>query len=126
MSASLSNEFVKKQKESLLKMKRDILNRLQTQGNEELQTPSEELIEEGDISQNYINQNIAFGLKERDLNRLREIDYALEKIENGSYGICEEMDEPISKKRLEKMPWARLCLQAAEEQERNQKTYRVV
>ena len=38
-----------------------------------------------------------FGLRERELQRLREVEYALSKIDSGTYGICEEYDEPIEK-----------------------------
>ena len=51
---------------------------------------------------------------------MREIDVALRKIEEGTYGYCEVNEEPIEQKRLEKMPWARLSLEAAEELERHQ------
>ena len=39
----------------------------------------------------------------------REIDAAVERIHDGSFGICENCDEPISAKRLEVIPWARKC-----------------
>ena len=69
-------------------------------------------------AQVYINQNVDLGLRDRELAKLKEVEYALQKIELGTYGICEETDGPIEKKRLEKMPWTRLCIDAAEEKER--------
>ena len=53
---------------------------------------------------------------ERDL--VYEIDEALRRIEDGTYGRCEECDQPISLKRLKARPWSRLCLEHAEEAER--------
>jgi len=38
-----------------------------------------------------------------------EIDDALDRIENGTYGICEGTGQPIPKERLEAIPWARYC-----------------
>jgi DnaK suppressor protein len=66
---------------------------------------------------------LSFGLRERELYQLREIEAALMRIEMGSYGICEDTDEPIGKKRLEKMPWTRLSIQAAEAEEREKQFY---
>ena len=82
-----------------------------------------EVIEDGDQAQTYLNQNLSFGLRERELKRLHEIEDALARIEHGIYGICEETDEVIEKKRLEKMPWTKLSIEAAEELEREQQRF---
>jgi DnaK suppressor protein len=49
---------------------------------------------------------------------LREIESALERIENGTYGLCEKTGQPINLARLEAIPTARLCIEAQEEEER--------
>jgi DnaK suppressor protein len=41
---------------------------------------------------------------------IQEIQSALDRIEEGSYGSCERCDEPIPSKRLEALPWARMCV----------------
>lgn len=46
--------------------------------------------------------------------KTKAIDAALERINRGKYGICEECDEPISEKRLKAVPWTRLCLHCQE------------
>ena len=91
--------------------------------NEDIHIPPDQIIEDGDQAQTYINQNVSLGLRGRELARLKEIEYALHKLAMGTYGICEETDRPVEKKRLEKMPWARLCIEAAEEQERKKNIY---
>jgi DnaK suppressor protein len=48
---------------------------------------------------------------------MHEIRAALEKIEDGSYGICEQCEEPIARKRLDAVPWARLCVRCQSEAE---------
>lgn len=50
-----------------------------------------------------------------DVMLLREIREALDRIADGEYGFCLECDEPISRKRLEAIPWARHCIQCQEE-----------
>ena len=64
-------------------------------------------------------------LRTRDRARklISKIDEALAKIEDGSYGYCEETNEPIGIKRLEARPIATLSLEAQERHERMEKTY---
>ena len=65
-------------------------------------------------------------LRTRDRARklISKIDEALERIDNGSYGYCEETDEPISILRLEARPIATLSLEAQESHERMERTHR--
>ena len=66
-------------------------------------------------------------LRTRDRARklISKIDEALARIEGGSYGYCEETNEPIGIKRLEARPIATLSLEAQERHERMEKTYLV-
>ena len=62
--------------------------------------------------------------RDRERKLLSKIDEALERIEDGSYGYCEETGEPISLKRLEARPIATLSIDAQERHERLEKIYR--
>ena len=62
--------------------------------------------------------------RDRERKLLTKIDEALARIEDGSYGYCEETDEPISLQRLEARPVATLSIDAQERHERMEKTYR--
>ena len=68
---------------------------------------------------------ITFELRTRDRYRklLRKIDQALERIEDGSYGFCEETGEPIGIERLEARPIATLSIEAQERRERMEQQY---
>jgi DnaK suppressor protein len=68
----------------------------------------------------------AIELRTRDRERklISKIDAALERIEDGSYGYCEESDEPIGIRRLEARPTATLSLEAQERHERMERTHR--
>ncbi|HXY99728.1 MAG TPA: RNA polymerase-binding protein DksA [Stellaceae bacterium] len=68
----------------------------------------------------------AIELRTRDRERklISKIDAALLRIEDGSYGFCEETDEPISLRRLEARPIATLSLEAQERHERMERTHR--
>ena len=118
MGKSYSQDFLNQQKKRLLSLKESILNGMNEKSDEDIRIPSDQIIEDGDQAQTYINQNVSLELRDRDLVRLKEIEYALHKLATGSYGICEETDLPIGKKRLEKMPWAQLSIEAAEDEER--------
>ncbi len=68
----------------------------------------------------------ALELRTRDRARklIGKIDAALERIESGTYGYCEETGEPISLRRLEARPIATLSIEAQERHERMEKTHR--
>ncbi len=65
-------------------------------------------------------------LRTRDRQRklISKIDEALRRLDDGTYGYCEETGEPISLKRLEARPIATLSLEAQERHERNERVYR--
>jgi len=56
---------------------------------------------------------------DREFNQLRNIRAALLRIEQGSFGKCEECDEDIHPKRLTAIPWAALCIRCQETLDRN-------
>ncbi len=64
----------------------------------------------GDEAANIYNKQILLSLNESERMRLQEVDEALDRIANGTYGICEECGEPISLKRLEVRPVAKYCV----------------
>lgn len=68
----------------------------------------------------------SFQLRTRDRERklLSKIEAALRRIEDGSYGYCEETQEPIGLKRLEARPIATLSIEAQQRHERRERTYR--
>ncbi len=68
----------------------------------------------------------AIELRARDRQRklISKIDAALQRIEDGTYGYCEETGEPISLKRLDARPIATLSIEAQERHERREKVYR--
>ena len=68
----------------------------------------------------------AIELRARDRQRklIAKIDAALQRIEDGTYGYCEETGEPIAIKRLEARPIATLSIEAQERHERRERVYR--
>lgn len=70
-----------------------------------------------DMGTDNYEQEFTLGLVEKDRNLLREINQALAKIQDGSYGICEGTGKPISRARLEAQPWARFSIEYARQKE---------
>ena len=68
----------------------------------------------------------AIELRARDRQRklIAKIDAAIARIDDGTYGYCEETGEPISLRRLEARPIATLSIEAQERHERNERVYR--
>jgi DnaK suppressor protein len=64
----------------------------------------------GDEAANIYNKQVLLSLNENERMRLQEVDESLDRIENGTYGICEECGEPIGLKRLEVRPVAKYCV----------------
>lgn len=73
-----------------------------------------------------VETEMALELRERDRQRklVSKIDEALDRIERGEYGYCEESGEPIGVKRLEARPIATLSIEAQERHERTERTQR--
>lgn len=110
-------------KNQLIKMKESILNGGYLTQNEDLHVQSEDLPDEADLATNVINQQITFNMRQRELLKLRSIDEALNRIENGTYSECEECGDEIGFKRLKNQPFTNLCITHAEEAEREQNRY---
>ncbi|UCG20994.1 MAG: TraR/DksA family transcriptional regulator, partial [Deltaproteobacteria bacterium] len=72
----------------------------------------------GDYATSDMLAEYAYIFGERLRRRLILIEEALEAIEDGDYGFCEECEEPISEKRLQLMPFARFCVRCQSELER--------
>jgi RNA polymerase-binding protein DksA len=71
-----------------------------------------------DMGTDNYEQEFTLGLVEKDRQLLREINTALAKIQDGTYGLCEGTGKPISKQRLEAQPWAKFSIEYARELEK--------
>ena len=73
-----------------------------------------------DLGTDNFQQEFSLGLMDSERRLLVEIDDALQRIENGTYGICEGTGQPIVKARLEAQPWARYSVEYARRMEQGQ------
>lgn len=70
-----------------------------------------------DVGSDNWEQEFTLGLVANERQRLKEIDAALQRIADHTYGICESTHKSIGKKRLRAKPWARYCIESAREKE---------
>jgi DnaK suppressor protein len=84
--------------------------------------PDETMFPElGDQASAEIDRNFTLRLRDRERKLLKKIDEALEKIENGTYGICDTCGQEIGIKRLEARPVTTMCIDCKTEQEEEEK-----
>jgi len=83
---------------------------------EEGELPSETNL--ADQATDLLEREIDWTLEENAEQLLSEIDAALERIDAGTYGLCERCGTPIDPDRLAALPWARLCLEDKRKEER--------
>mgnify|MGYP003930801643 FL=1 len=86
-----------------------------------------ETVQEADLADRAASEaerTVELRTRERARKLIAKIDSAIMRIENNSYGFCEETQEPISIKRLEARPIATLSIEAQELHERHEKTHR--
>ena len=66
-----------------------------------------------DLGTDCYDQEFTLGLMDSERKLLEQVNEALHRIEEGTYGICEGTGKQIQKQRLEAIPWARYCLEYA-------------
>ena len=118
------NKVQLKKFKTLLTEKRDeIVKKAKQTLEEDMTLDSNDLPDEMDLASSEYLQSFTFRLRGREKVFLDKIEKALRKIEDGSFGVCEECSEEISIKRLEARPETTLCIRCKEDQERMEKDY---
>src|ERR1700756_5789943 len=119
----LKKKDLKRFRDILLARKKEILRNAQRTLSEDMTLDSNDLPDEMDLASSEYLQSFTFRLSGREKVFLDKIEKALRKIEDGSFGTCEECGEEISIKRLEARPETTLCIRCKEDQERMEKDY---
>ncbi|MDC0248373.1 RNA polymerase-binding protein DksA [bacterium] len=116
MNAKMKEYF----KQKLLSWKNELLKESsQTLNN--LQSDNEAKPDITDRASEEIDRSFELRTRDRERKLINKINSALQRIEDGSYGFCEETGEPIGLKRLEARPVATLSLEAQEMHEKAEK-----
>jgi DnaK suppressor protein len=116
-------KIIAKYKKLLLEEKQRILNNSKNALKNELALSTDDLADETDLAASEISQNLVFKLRDRERQLLSKIDEALERMEEGHFGTCQDCEEPIEPRRLEARPVSTLCIACKEKQEHREKIY---
>jgi DnaK suppressor protein len=118
------NKATLKKFKTLLTDKRDeILKKAKQTLEQDMALDTDDLPDEMDLASSEYLQSFTFRLRGREKSFLDKIEKALKKIDDGTFGVCEECGEEISVKRLEARPETTLCIRCKEDQERMEKDY---
>jgi DnaK suppressor protein len=104
-AAGLTHEQVQQLREQLLQLQSALQARLRRQ--QAVVREAEPEIEPLEVAEQTREQDDALTFSQRDRELLSDVNYALRKIEDGSYGISEASGDPIPFERLHAVPWAR-------------------
>jgi len=121
----LDKEFVEKQSERLEELRAELARMVE--GLEEDQQDRAESEgdmtenDSGDMSQSLFTREMDATVEQTMEKRLESVDRALQKIEEGTYGICDDTGEPIPRGRLEAMPEAIYTVEAQQRRERERR-----
>ncbi|GFZ88051.1 RNA polymerase-binding transcription factor DksA [Rickettsiales bacterium] len=101
-------------KRKLLNLREELLSKVIGTGENSLHEEKISAIDVAEAASQELDVSLELHMQNRCSKTLKEIDYALSRIENGDYGYCEDTGEEIGTKRLEVMPTANLCVKAQE------------
>ncbi|NRA35618.1 MAG: TraR/DksA C4-type zinc finger protein [Polyangiaceae bacterium] len=118
------NKTQAKKFKKLLEAKRaEIVGRAQQTLEQDMSLDADDLPDEMDLASSEYLQAFTFRLRGREKAFLDKIQKALDRIDEGTFGVCEECDEPVSVKRLEARPETTLCIRCKEDQERVERDF---
>ena len=106
MDNIVANLDIEEIREQLLSEKAEILQNVQGESDLPLHLNPDR----DDLAQDYITLEKDVAIKALEREQLEQIDKALKRIEDGTYGLCQECQEPIPPERLEILPYALLCV----------------
>ena len=105
-------------KQKLQEEKKQILMELQTQRAFNQDDSRKDVGDEVDSSVNEQARELSLLMRDRNRDRLEAIEEAIQRMQTGDYGYCEECGDSIPKRRLMAMPLARMCVNCQQDQER--------
>ena len=121
----LDKEFVEKQRERLEELRAELTGVVRgLEEDQRAQAEDEDDFTEhdsGDMSQSLFDREMDATLEQTIESRLQYVERALQKVEEGTYGICDDTGEPIPRGRLEAMPEAIYTVEAQQRRERERR-----
>ena len=108
-------EAIQKIKQKLIKERDELIKKLKENQTDEFKKLNDDIGDNFDKASQNISMETMLTFSDLDKKKLEDIEYAIKKIENGTYGYCEECGEEIPIERLEFLPFAKYCIECQEE-----------
>lgn len=105
-------------KRKLLEMRRDLLGQVEKKKIYSKEMGEDGIPDSGDVATYSYSKEVLMGLGENERTKLRLVEEALAKIDEGIYGVCERCEESIPVKRLDLLPFTQYCVQCQSELEK--------
>ncbi len=124
--AATSNraKFLNHVHEHLIETKARLLEEMETELKAQREGNKDEGMDAYDLASEERDREIKFLLSDRDQSKIKEIDDALARFADGSYGVCEECGLEIGEERLDALPFTRVCRDCQQDREREAKSQR--
>jgi RNA polymerase-binding transcription factor len=120
----MRKSVLKNVRDKLLEMRRQVLREIDNDLKEGREGAKDDGMDTYDLASEERDREISFILSDREREKLVAIQEALERIEDGSYGICESCESDIAPGRLEALPFTRLCVSCQSDREKEMKQSR--
>jgi DnaK suppressor protein len=105
-------------KRKLIEMRRDLLGQVEKKKIYSKEIGEDGIPDSGDVAAYSYSKEVLMGLGENERTKLRLVEEALAKIDEGIYGVCERCEATIPAKRLDLLPFTRYCVQCQSELEK--------
>lgn len=113
----MDQESIDRFRQRLTALRQELAGEVSTLAKESWSLGTDGTQDVGDDAANSYARQLLLGMGERDRELLRQVDAALDRIDEGSFGQCEECGDEIEVARLEAMPYATLCVDCKSIQE---------
>ncbi len=113
--------FLKKSRETLQEMRAHLLRTVQQDLSQGRDQNKDEGMDTYDLASDARDREISHILTDRDRDKLGAIDEALSRVDDGTYGLCEDCGADIAEGRLQALPFTRLCVSCQGDRERESK-----
>ena len=117
-------EFLGRVDQHLRAEKTRLLEEMETELQAQREGNKDEGLDSYDLASEERDREINFILSDRERAKIKEIDDALARLGDGSYGVCEECGLEIGEERLDALPFTRVCRDCQQDREREAKSQR--
>jgi DnaK suppressor protein len=123
-AATNRKKFLAKMSEQLGEIKTKLLSEMDSELRAEREGNKDEGMDTYDLASEERDREINFILSDRERVKVKQVDDALGRLDDGTYGVCESCGLEITEERLQALPFTRLCRDCQQEQEKEAKSQR--